>query len=258
MAGASSLRTRSYFSDYSHTGRSMIRGLIIEKTRREGVLYRCALEASTLFSQLRNLNNVVFRRVRIRQYYQSHKVIRIQFGSGDSLLDGFLNTDLLGHVPVDITRPLPFPADSVDVFYSNHLIEHIYNRQLLGFLRHTLNALRPGGIHIVGTPSLEKLVKILYGPDERKKNILLRSHESSMGEQLDPATFLNRMAHINYGHRFLYDEQAINRLAKKAGYASVETINNLDVPDEAVRSAIRQKDECWDIETETFVLTKAA
>lgn len=209
--------------------------------------------------KLLNIHNRVRRSARIAEYYEAHRNIAIQFGSGSAHLSGFLNTDLFSRVPVDIRETLPFPSDSVDVLYSNHLVEHIYCYEFKRFLRESLRVLRPAGIHIIGTPSLEKLVGSVYvADDSSRRDAIFDVHEKLMNEKLTPAIFFNRLMHINYGHKFLYDFESILMLARSAGYSEVIKIDNREVPIENIRKLVAAKDEVWDLETETFLLVKVA
>lgn len=46
----------------------------------------------------------------------------------------------------DITRPLPWASGSVDVIFTEHVIEHITFIQAVGFMREAFRVLKPGGI----------------------------------------------------------------------------------------------------------------
>jgi len=58
---------------------------------------------------------------------------KLNLGCGKSILDGWINLDIVPLEGVDVTAdlddcantPLPFEDDSIDEFYASHLIEHI-------------------------------------------------------------------------------------------------------------------------------------
>ena len=236
----------------------MVKNLIIQKSRREGLLYQNLIGIdSWVKSHVLSFPNWLSRKRKIQAYFKNNPVRKIQFGAGATALKGFLNTDLMGEIPVDITTELPFGDDSVDLFYSNHLVEHILNRDFEIFLKETFRCLKPGGIHIVATPSLEKLVRLLYEPGhEEDRGFLLNYHAEVMGEELDAAHFLNRFMHLNYGHKFLYDVSSLKRLAMRFGYSKAEVIENRSLPDDSLQEYVSSKDRSWDLETETLTLTK--
>lgn len=236
---------------------SSLKSKLLAATNREGLTYAVGTEIVTNWRKVMNLHNRLRRSARIAEHYRTNQSIFVQFGSGAARLPGFLNTDLFSRVPVDIGLDLPFPSCSVDLLYSNHLIEHICCYKFKGFLRESLRILKPSGIHVIGTPSLQKLISILYcHEDEISRNAIFGLHGRLMNEALTPAIFLNRFMHINYGHRFVYDFESISFLARNAGYADVKKIGNREVPNETIKSYVATKDEVWDLETETFVLMK--
>lgn len=75
--------------------------------------------------------------------------MKVHFGAGSGTfgeaeatsLNSFLNTDILGDVPIDITRKFPFDDGTVDVIFSSHLVEHIYHRQFKKYLQDTFRIL---------------------------------------------------------------------------------------------------------------------
>lgn len=209
-----------------------------------------------------NLGNRLTRNSKIKKYYKSNDKIRIQFGSGSKTVEGFLNTDFFGRIPVNITKKLPFPSNSVDLIYSHGVVEHIYNRQFKFFLRESFRVLKKGGIQIIITPSLERIIETIYGKSDSKREYL-RSHENlpdhrQLGGKLDAATFLNRMMHVYYLHRWIYDYESIKRLAISAKYSEVKVISPEKIPDENIKKQIlkRANKFTWKGEMEIYALIK--
>jgi SAM-dependent methyltransferase len=171
-------------------------------------------------------------------------------------LDGFLNSQVLGDVPIDITRPLPLPDASFVLIYSSHLVEHIQRLQFLDFLRESRRVLRSGGRHIIATPSAERVARTVYGPDGPEKSALL-----DHGVRFYPEGFNTPGQQLNltmraFGHRYLYDLAYMRQAGLAAGFARVETIDNFSLPDVALAAYVRSsKSPRWSVETETFVLT---
>ena len=88
----------------------------------------------------------------------------------------------------------------------------------------------------------------------------MRGHEKLARVKLDPATLLNYMTHIYYGHRFIHDIDSIRRPAKSSGYSKVKIISFSEIPDDKVRDYALYREtrgnERWKIETETYLLVK--
>jgi SAM-dependent methyltransferase len=59
----------------------------------------------------------------------------------------------------DLARGIPFPDRSVDAVYHSHTLEHLDRQSARGFLKEVLRVLKPGGIHRIVVPDLERLCR---------------------------------------------------------------------------------------------------
>ncbi len=59
----------------------------------------------------------------------------------------------------DLRRGIPAPTRSVDAVYHSHVLEHIDREKVPGFLDEVRRVLRPGGIHRVVVPDLERYAR---------------------------------------------------------------------------------------------------
>lgn len=229
--------------------------------REEGLVNQLIFTLKLDILKIFNVFNRVRRKSRIKKYFKSRrgKEIKIHFGGGIEKLDGFLNTDILGKIPINISNKLPFPSEIVDVIYSCHVVEHLYYKQFRVFVKESYRILKKGGIHLIMTPSFIRLIDALYyNKDLRIK--LLQGHEKFAGVKLDPATLLNNMTHVYYGHRFIHDIESISRPAKSSGYSQIKIIQFSEIPDDIIKKYAFWREtrgnERWKIETETYLLVK--
>ena len=72
--------------------------------------------------------------------------------SSNYKINGFLNSQILGKVPIDITKKLPFKSNSLDLIYSSHLVEHIHYKQTVYFINECFRVLKNNGKLIIATP----------------------------------------------------------------------------------------------------------
>ncbi len=226
--------------------------------RDEGLLNHFLFDLKLHLKKFLNIHHRLSRKSKIKKYYKSHDEIKIHFGGGKDILEGFLNTDIVGKIPINIAKKLPFSSESVDMIYSCHVIEHIYYKHFRVFLRESFRVLKKGGKHVIMTPSLTRLIDALYY-NKDLKSILLKGHEKLAGVKLDPALFLNRMMNMYYGHKFLHDFESINRVAKAVGYSKIKIISIPDISDKTIRNYAIMREirgERWKIETETYLLIK--
>lgn len=82
---------------------------------------------------------------------------RVQLGPGQkNYIPGWINVDanmFTGKCDVwaDLRNPLPFPSNTVEAFYSHHVVEHLPSPEK--HLREVFRCLRPGGIYRLGGPN---------------------------------------------------------------------------------------------------------
>jgi SAM-dependent methyltransferase len=93
--------------------------------------------------------------------------LRLHLGSGDSRREGWVNIDLLG-LPTDLAwdlrKGIPFPEESVEAVFHEHLLEHLSLMATLPFLRECQRVLRRGGVLRVGVPDAERYIRDYVQP----------------------------------------------------------------------------------------------
>ncbi len=81
--------------------------------------------------------------------------LRLNLGSGPNHLPGWVNVDLVGaKAPIvwDIRHPLPFPDQSADAVFVEHVFEHLPYSDVLSVLRQIYPVLKDNGVLRVGVP----------------------------------------------------------------------------------------------------------
>ena len=124
--------------------------------------------SSTGFTRLRDLTYRMRRGAIIRDYLAGGGMKALHIGCGPNRKEGWLNTDVLplrlpwrqGYdgekawdFPLDITQPLPFPDNSLDIIFGEEVIEHIEYFQAVRFFAEARRVLKPGGVLKLTTPS---------------------------------------------------------------------------------------------------------
>jgi len=174
-------------------------------------------------------------------------------------IDGFFNSQIIGKNPINIANKLPFKNDLFEVIFSTHVIEHLHRKEIIFFLKESFRALKPGGKNIILTPSLDKIIKILY----IENNIDLKSKILSRQKKWDKEFSINNSSYINglfrnYGHRFIIDFDFLKIESKKIGYSNIKVVKNNEIPDIETNNYIKKfkSDEGWNLETESYLLEK--
>jgi hypothetical protein len=118
-------------------------------------------------------------RARLRAVAERADRLRLHIGCGPRVLAGWVNIDLAFHpfeahlgnyrdshygpdvrgsreefFAIDVTRGLPLPDASVEVVFHEDFLEHLSQRDTVGFLAETRRVLIDGGVHRVNTPNL--------------------------------------------------------------------------------------------------------
>jgi len=92
-----------------------------------------------------------------------NKFLRVHLGPGQkNYLDGWINLDAnifsgVADFWVDLRHQLPFKPNSVDAFYSHHVIEHLPD--LKAHMRDVFRCLKPGGHYRVCGPNGDSAVR---------------------------------------------------------------------------------------------------
>lgn len=151
---------------------------------------------------------------------------KLHVGSGQHVLDGWLNTDIdlvSDVVQMDATRAFPFADRTFKYIFSEHMIEHVPFADGQRMLRECHRVLREDGVLRIATPNLLSLVA-LFGEELTE----------TQGRYLDwfkvflaPGEPPNAAGTINvffraWGHQFIYDEKTLSDALSTAGFRVVE------------------------------------
>lgn len=182
-------------------------------------------------------------RTLIEEHLASTDTPRLHVGCGTRVLDGWLNADFsprsIDAIRIDATRPLPFPDDTFQFIYSEHMIEHIDHQAGVAFAGEVARVLRPGGRFRVATPDLDRLLSLFVDPAERsddaRRYIQLIIDECVPGvepSEANPVFVLNNNVR-EWGHTFLYDGPTLRRTLDAAGFVDVDQfeLQESEIPD---------------------------
>jgi predicted SAM-dependent methyltransferase len=180
----------------------------------------CRLRLSHLLGRLRNL----WRLPRLRR---QHEGGRLNLGCGPDWREGFLNADLglRGEVHLDVGRRFPLPDGWFSLIFSEHLLEHLTERQAATCLAECHRVLQPGRVLRLSTPDLQYVVECYQSKGEaglaHLRDTAAASPWKYAPEELpSPAQALNDGFYL-WEHRHLYDEEELRRVLAAAGFADL-------------------------------------
>ena len=178
-------------------------------------------DTRVLFWVLRRNNKVV-------NYLTSTSIKKLQLGTSNNVLKGWLNTDVRpSHdsvVYLDATRRFPFEDDTFDYVVAEHMIEHIDYDAAQSMLRECFRVLKPGGRVRFATPDLNVLLALHSG----EKTGIQKEYIDWAVAQFMPAVqnckdvFVINNFFRAWGHSFLYDADTLHHALSAVGFRNVK------------------------------------
>ncbi len=164
----------------------------------------------------------------VARYLSQHDVAKLEIGSGNTVLEGWLGTDLKPRhddvVEMDATKRFPLPDSCLDFVHAEHLIEHISYKQGQRTLSECRRVLKPGGVIRLATPDLERLVAVYRGdagPEGEHYLQWVYSAYMRKAPHVHPTFMLNRQVR-SWGHTFIYDPTVLRMALEDAGFVDIE------------------------------------
>lgn len=167
----------------------------------------------------------------IKAYLDTHEVAKLQIGCGPNRLPEWLNTDVeierckAGALFLDAGEPFPFPDNSIDYVYSEHLFEHLSFLQAVNMLDECHRILKPSGAIRIATPDFRFLMSLYLHPEEPlNKRYIEWSAQGTVGNFTPlPETALHivNKFHTAWGHQIIYDRESLETLMKEHGFKNI-------------------------------------
>jgi len=146
-------------------------------------------------------------------------VRKVQLGAGSNCPEDWINLDVAGSNELDIVQdlrePLPFPDNSIEEFYSHHVLEHFTVPELSALMREIRRCLKPGGLFTSRLPDFEHIVKQLIVTLPGERYDILMGHV--YGRQCYGATPLPE-----HWHRYGWTATSMRRQLEKCGFIVLE------------------------------------
>lgn len=168
----------------------------------------------------------VKHRQMIKKYLDSHKIRRLQIGSGRNCISDWLNTDRdtalsKETVFLDASKKLPFNNCTFNYIYHEHFIEHIEYSEGVRLIQECFRVLKPSGKIRISTPDLNFLVELFA---ENKSELQKRYIEWAVlrsDSDLNNDTFVINNFFQSWGHKFIYDFKTLKEVLVRAGFMNI-------------------------------------
>jgi predicted SAM-dependent methyltransferase len=181
----------------------------------------------------------------IDKYLKSNTLKKLQIGSGGTILEGWLNTDLILEnslvTHMDAGKRFPLEDDSFDFVYSEHLFEHLTYSQQCNYLAESFRVLKPGGKIRIATPNIEFLLKLGGNniSDLERKYLAWNSkhflNDSSCNYEDSDSLYVYVINNYfkAWGHQLIHSENSLGELVKKHAFINIkfENVSQSDSPE---------------------------
>lgn len=150
---------------------------------------------------------------------------KLQIGGGWSLFEGWLNADIAtipGVMWMDATQQFPFPDETFQYVYCEHMIEHVPYLKGAHMLRECFRVMRRGGTIRLITPDLSAILG-LHNSElsaEQKRYLQWFCHTFAPERAPGAASAINAMFRL-WGHQFIYDEETLAETMRSASFTSI-------------------------------------
>jgi predicted SAM-dependent methyltransferase len=216
VANVKAAPTKSTLNEYLNS---------LTRDRWSWLRWRLSLSATTIVAPSQK------RKAHQRFYAQP---IRLHLGCGPCYKEGWVNIDLAQLTPKsvqawiarkragerqrldlmwDLSRGLPFPDNSVEAIFSEHVLEHFDYGAGLALIKECYRVLKPGGVLRTGVPDLERYIHSYDGDDPIIDDV--RPFRPTRAIALSEIFF-------HHGHRAMYDYETMELTCHEAGFSIVE------------------------------------
>jgi len=148
-------------------------------------------------------------------------MIKIHLGCGERYFKNWTNIDIEAHkldIKQDIRKPLPFENNSVDFIYNEHVLEHFIPTDGIQIIKNCYKILKPNGVLRTACPDLFDIVH-KYLSNWRDQDWIINGGHDFIRTK---AEMLN-MCFSSWGHKWMYDEEEMQRRLKEGGFSKLET-----------------------------------
>lgn len=189
------------------------------------VLARLIRHASQLTLRLEHAMSYAFE-----FYRTANSPVKLHLGCGDHILASWFNTDLNplfeAVEPLDVTLPFDIPSGSVDLIFTEHLIEHLPYSDGRHMILECFRVLRVGGILRVATPDILFLIDLMTNRSELNRSYVEWATRTFLADAPHASsTFVVNNFFRDWGHQFIYDEDTLSGLLTEAGFSDITRVD---------------------------------
>lgn len=166
------------------------------------------------------------------EYLKTTLVPKLHIGCGPFIKPNWLNVDVCPRKGVefmDASKEFPFPNESFQYIFSEHMLEHLDYLGGRNFFSESFRILKKGGILRLAVPNLDFLIQLYVKPDDRiNRNYINWSisqynesvEDDFINQSIPPGLTINYFMH-EWGHKMIYDKDLLLVMLQHAGFQEV-------------------------------------
>lgn len=162
----------------------------------------------------------------IESLLRSSQPLKLEMGAGcRRQIPGWTYIDTNGQCDLlmDLSQPLAFPDNSVDIIYSSHLLEHFTYPELMSFLAECLRILKPRGAFSAAVPNAGIFLDSYRDPVSFDPAIYCPYKPAyHYNSKID---YVNYIAYMDGHHKYMFDEGNLPEVLIKAGFKNAALRN---------------------------------
>ncbi len=173
---------------------------------------------------------VLFRKRTIKNYLENHDFRMLNLGAGPNRKQGWLTADAFkpqADIYLNAYSAFPFPTDSFDLVYSEHMLEHIHVDKVRRLLEEVYRVLKPGGTFRVTVPDLEIHARNYVAGNSAFFSPIIEKYKARWTSQKDKywlirsngGAFMSRAVQRFYRHRWMYDFETLSSCLYEVGFS---------------------------------------
>lgn len=201
-------------------------------------------------------------------YLKTSLTPSLHIGCGSFSFDGWLNTDIVRYRKdvyyLDAGKTFPFPNDSFQYIYSEHLFEHLDYMQGTNMLQECYRILKKGGKMRLAMPDFHFLMNLYLNPKEETNEKYLEWSFQHFASKYIPhkvstenlPTYVINHFFRAWGHQFIHTPEELTEKLEMTGFKNIHRFPIGESETPAFKSIERHQDKIpeWANRLETFVI----
>jgi len=159
--------------------------------------------------------------IKVVLFFSKDSYNKLEIGAGLSKKENMLTVDLnlRSDYPFDLRAGLPFPDESVDFIYAEHVLEHFQHMDVKMLLGECKRVMKHGAVLKVSVPDARIYLNAYCNPDGFDHREFC-TFDGGLDYQLR-INYVNYMFYMDGYHRHMFDEESLLFTLKSVGFNNV-------------------------------------